>query len=91
MPSPWLTKEIGGADDLLLLALGEDDALRELARTRSKMRCSVPAIGIAAGRQMLAVGVEVDDRLARHAGVHRRLGDRRRHGVRSGAGRTAPG
>ena len=27
VPSPWLTKDDGGADDLLLLALGEDDAL----------------------------------------------------------------
>ena len=34
----------GGADHLLLLALGEDDALRGLARTRSEISSSASAV-----------------------------------------------
>src|SRR5690606_20914116 len=65
----------GGADDRLLLALGEDDAL---LRTRAHAGLDLLHQGggrIDALAQADAIGVHVLDRLARHAGVHRRLGD----------------
>ena len=43
-PQALADERIGGADDLRLFALGEDDALC-MRRTRSTMRCSAPAIG----------------------------------------------
>ena len=66
-----------GADRLLLLALGEDDALRraadalEDALQRADDR-------VAAGGELHLVGGHVGDRLARDARFHRRLGHRRR-------------
>ena len=80
----------GGAHHLLLLALGEDDALR-LAAHAVVDALQRRGDRVAAGRQLAGVGVEVEDRLARDAAIHRRLGDRRPEWPRSGADRTAPG
>ncbi len=69
-----------GADDLLLLALGEDDALGiapdalEDAVQRARDR-------VAPRRELGLVGGDVDDRLAGDAGLHGRLGDGHRHDV----------
>ena len=68
----------GGADDLLLLALGEDDALG-IAPDALEDAVERAGDGIAPGRKLRLVGAGVDDRLAGDAGVHRRLGDRHRH------------
>ena len=67
-----------GADHLFLLALGEDDALGRAAQPRKDLHQRA-GDRIAPRVQLMAVGVHVDDRLARDAGVHRRLGHRRRH------------
>ncbi len=74
---PLLDEGGRGADDLLLLALGEHHALGaspqplEHAREHASHR-------IAPRAQLLAIRLHVDDRLARDAGVHRGLGDRGR-------------
>ena len=71
---------IGGADDLLLLALGEHDALGHAAHALDD---ALHRAGdrVAARRELRLVGVHVDDRPPRDAGVHRRLGHRHRHDV----------
>ena len=58
-----------GADHLLLLALGEDHALRELAHA---LEDAVERAGdrIAPRRELRLVGAHVDDRPARDAGIH---------------------
>ncbi len=75
---PLMHEACGGADHLLLLALGEHHALR---RATQPLEHLLQHAGdrIAPGAQAVAVGVHVDDRLARHAGVHGGLGHRRRH------------
>ena len=75
---PLLHEARGGADHLLLLALGEHHALRPPPQP---LVDALQHAGdrIAARAQLRAIGVHVDDRLARDAGVHRGLGDRRRH------------
>ena len=50
-----------------------------LALTWSNRLCSQWLVGIEAARQRAAVLRHVGDRLARHAGIHRRLRHRRRH------------
>ena len=68
----------GGADHLLLLAFREHHALRPPAQPlvdplqHARDR-------IAARAQLRLIGLHVGDRLARHAGIHGGLGDRRRH------------
>ena len=75
---PLVDEGIGGADDLLLLALGEDDALGHAPHALEDALHGARD-RVAARRQLRLVGVHVDDRPARDAGVHRRLGDRDRH------------
>ena len=67
-----------GADHLLLLALGEDDAPRLPAQP---LVHALQHAGdrIAPRAQLLPVGVHVDDRPARDLRVHRRLRHRRRN------------
>ena len=67
----------GGADHLLLLALGKHHALGVLAdgfgnRLQRADRRIEPV------RQVARVSLQIDQRLARYAAVHRRLGDSRR-------------
>ena len=65
----------GGADALFLFALGEDDPSRVVADLLEDGLEGAQR-GIEAGRQFVAVGLHVDDGLARHAGIHGRLGHR---------------
>jgi hypothetical protein len=64
----------GRAHDLLFLALGEDDAARMAAHTLVKP-LQRRGDRIAPGRELLGIGVHVEDRLLGHARVHRGLGD----------------
>ncbi len=70
-----------GADDLLLLALGEDDALGIAAHAFDRSVCISPAIGSRRAESSALIGFHVDDGPARDAGVHRRV----RHGGRNDA------
>ena len=66
------------ADHLLFLALGEHHALGLPAQAREHLhQCTRDRI--APRVQLLAVGVHVDDRLARDAGIHGGFRHRRRH------------
>ena len=76
----------GGADDLLLLALGEDHAARVGAHALAD-RVERVGGGIEPAGQLAGVAAQVGDRLAGDAGVHRRLGDGAAARGRSGAGR----
>ena len=75
---PLLDESGRRADHLLFLAFGEHHALRlapqPLVHAREHARDR-----IASRAQRLPVRLHVDDRLARDAGVHRGLRDRRRH------------
>ena len=64
----------GGAHDLLLLALGEDDALG-LAAHAVVDALQRRGDRVAAGRELLRVFLQVGDRLAGDARLHRGLGD----------------
>ncbi len=81
---------IGGADDLLLLAFGEDDALGHAPHALDD-----PLHGagdrIAARGELRLVGVHVDDRPPRDARFHRRLRHRDRHDVDEARIERAPG
>ena len=70
----------GGADHLLLLALGEDHALRELAHA---LEDAVERAGdrIAPGGELRLVGAHVDDGPARDARIHGGLRHRHRDRV----------
>ena len=70
----------GGADHLLLLALGEDDALGLAPHAARRRAAGRRRSDRAARESCWRIGVHVDDRLARDAGIHRRLGDRGRDG-----------
>ena len=69
----------GGADYLLLFALGEHDAARLPAQVFDRRRWSTPAIGSSRLRNASTVGIHVDDRTPGDFGVHRRLRDGRRN------------
>ena len=69
----------GGAHDLFFLALGEDDALG-LAADAVVDALQRRGDRVAPRRQFLLVLLEVEDRLARDAGIHRRAGDGQRNG-----------
>ena len=71
---PLVDEGIGGADDLLLLALGEDDAFGIAAHALDD---ALQGAGdrIAPRRQRRLIGVHIGDRPARDAGIDRRLGD----------------
>ena len=73
-----VVERIGGAGDLRLLAFGEDDALGRIAHLGED--AAEPARHrIEPGGKLGNVAIHVDDRLARHARFHGRLGDGRRH------------
>ena len=73
-----VVERVGGAGDLRLLAFGEDDALGRDAHLGED--AAEPARHwIEPGGKLGDVAIHVDDRLARHARFHGRLGDGRRH------------
>ena len=67
-----------GANDLLLFAFREDDALG-LAADAVEDRLHQRRNGIAPRRKLGAIGLHVDDRPARDAQLHRRFRHGRRH------------
>ncbi len=80
VPRPWLTKETAARITCSSSPSAKTTRFGNL-RTRSKMRLQRAGDRIAPRRELRLVGAHVDDRPARDAGVHRRLGDRRRHRV----------
>ncbi len=69
----------GGAHHLLLFALGEDRALR-LAPHAIVDALECRGDGVAPGRELLGVFLEIEDGAAGHARIHRRLRHRDRDG-----------
>ena len=70
----------GGAQDARIIALGKDHP--GLGLTGAGMNPLQDARRrVHAGLEGLLIGLEVNDRAARHPGIHTRLGHRRRHNI----------
>ena len=78
MPSPACTK-LAAARITCSSSPSANTTRFGAARSRWNTCCSTPATGSRRDSQRVAVGLHVLDRLARHAGVHRRLRHRGRH------------
>ena len=78
LPEPQVEEGVGGARNLRLLALGEDDALGCVAHLLDDV--GKPACHrVEPAGELGRIPVHVDDRAARHAGLHGRLGDGEGH------------
>ena len=80
MPRPWLTKEIAAR---ITCSSSPSAKTTRLGKRAHALEDAVERAGdrIAPRRELRLVGAHVDDRPARDAGIHRRLGHRRRNRV----------